>query len=125
MTTEYHYVAGSRKSLSAEYGSSAPSSAHAGSHVSGKIYLLQWDVMYEFSVTGTSPSVVYAFIKHFNLLEPNNAINPFSPVSGSYPSGVHAMCIQSTQMVVFAGLNIFKYTRSTGVWMDYGQVPCP
>ena len=124
-TTYYAVVSNSRRTINAEYGPSAPITVHAASYESGDIYLLEYEIMYVFTVFGASPNAAYNFKNSFLLSEINLLVNPFVPMSGSPPSGIHAMLIGSSQMLVLAGDDVYRYNRVLQAWTIHGAVFCP
>ena len=120
--TYYTYVSGT---IHAEYGSSAPVSVHAVTYENGRVYLLEFDIMYALSVSGSSPNAAYTFVRSFSLSNPDLSVNPFSPSSGSPLSEIHAIMIQATQMMVLIGTYVHRYGMSTWSWTNHGAVYCP
>jgi hypothetical protein len=84
-------VAGYPRSLREELNATpVPCAVTAATFLDNTLYLLQADVMFAYTVTGTAPSLDYTFDRQFVFTE-NSAQNPFSSSTGSPPSDVNAM----------------------------------
>lgn len=121
-------VAGSRRSLAAEYGPAAPTSVQAATCDESVVYLLaDGDVVHEFAVSSPDAEGIdatYAFLRRYDLRAqtPDNA---FRCAFGAPPVNVRAWYVDPSQLLAYAGRNVYRYDRGTAAWRDLGPVPCP
>ena len=117
--------------MSEEFGvEPVPPSVDAAEKTDDTFYLLKSDMMYQYTVSGSSPYFTYQFVKMFQFTE-NSDINPFSVQPGSPlsspPSDVTALLFSEDgeQLLAFSHRAFYTFDKTTSFWEYIGIVTTP
>ena len=117
------------KTISAEINqATVPPFVNAAHHWSNTAYLIAADTVFEYTTSGSAPTLTYTFVTTYQFNE-NSAANPFSAGPSSDlatpPSTLSALYGKSSLLLAFSGRDMYQYEISSQKWSYLGVASTP